>query len=162
MGIVEALETIRMAHPPHSAYMQSEVLNASPERLVQLLYDLAIRCLGDARQSHRTKDVAARVRHVNRAFAVLVELSDGLDLEAGGEIALTYARIYDYCQRCLIDANIQQSDSILAEVESLLRDLREAWDVVVTNVGRERTARLLAPETLPDEEALAGCLSCLG
>lgn len=151
-----------MAHPPHSAYMQNEVLNASPERLVQLLYDLAIRCLVDARQSNRTNDIAGRVRHLNRVFAVLVELSDGLDFDAGGEIALNYARIYDYCQRRLLEANTQQSDSMLAEVESLLRDLREAWDVVVTNVGRERTAKLLAPEILPDEEALAGCVSCLG
>jgi flagellar secretion chaperone FliS len=162
MGIVEAPETIRMAYPPHSAYMQNDVLNASPERLVQLLYDLAIRCLADARQANRTKDIAGRVRSVNRAFAVLVELSDGLDFDSGGEIALNYARIYDYCERRLIEANIQQSDALLAEVESLLRDLREAWDVVVTKVGRERTAKLLALEILPDEEALAGCLSCLG
>jgi flagellar secretion chaperone FliS len=162
MGIVEALEIIRMAHPPHSAYVQNEVLNASPERLVQMLYDLAIRCLADARQSNRTKDIAARGRYVNRAFAVLVELSDGLDFEAGGEIALNYARIYDYCQRRLLEANMQQSDAMFAEVESLLGDLREAWGIVVTNVGRERTATLLAPEILPDEEALAGCVSYLG
>lgn len=151
-----------MAHPPHSAYVQNEVLNASPERLVQLLYDLGIRCVAAARECNRTKDIAGRVRYINRVFAVLVELSDGLDFEAGGEIALNYARIYEYCQRRLIDANVQQSDVRLAEVESLLKDLREAWDVVVTNVANERTAKLLAPEILPSEEAAAGYVSCLG
>lgn len=162
MKVKEAPKNFRMAHPPHSAYVQNEVLNASPERLVQLLYDLGIRCLSAARDCNRAKDVAGRTRHVNRAFAVLVELSDGLDFEAGGEIALNYARIYDYCQRRLIEANVQQSDAMLAEVQSLLQDLREAWDVVVSNVGRERTAKLLAPEILPSEEAAAGLISCVG
>jgi flagellar secretion chaperone FliS len=162
MRIVEAPETICMAYPPQSAYVQNEVLNASPERLVQLLYDLAIRSLAAARECNRTKDIPGRVRHINRVFSVLVELSDGLDFEAGGDIALNYARIYDYCQRRLIEANVQQSDARLAEVESLFKDLREAWDVVVSNVGKERTAKLLAPEILPSEEAAAGCLSCLG
>lgn len=151
-----------MAFPPHSAYVQNEVLNASPERLVQLLYDQGIRCLSAARECNRAKDVPGRVRHVNRAFAVLVELSDGLDFEAGGEIAINYARIYDYCQRRLIEANVRQSDATLAEVESLLQELREAWDVVVTKVGAERTANLLAPDILPSEEAAAGLVSCLG
>ena len=151
-----------MPYPPQSAYVQNEVLNASSERLVQLLYDLAIRCLAAARECNRAKDIAGRVRQVNRAFAVLVELSDGLDFEAGGEIAVNYAGIYDYCQRRLIEGNAHQSDGMLAEVESLLKDLREAWDVVVTNVGRERSAKLLAAEILPSEQAAAGCVSCLG
>jgi flagellar secretion chaperone FliS len=151
-----------MAYPPQSAYVQNKVLNASSERLVQVLYDLAIRCLAAARECNRAKDITGRVRQVNRAFAVLVELSDGLDFEAGGEIAVNYARIYDYCQRRLIEGNAQQSDGMLAEVESLLKDLREAWDVVVTNVGRERSAKLLAAEILASEEAAAGCVSCLG
>ncbi|MBV9761198.1 MAG: flagellar export chaperone FliS [Acidobacteriaceae bacterium] len=151
-----------MAYPSHSAYAQNEVLCASPERLVQILYELGVQSIARARECHRQKDIAGRVRHINKAFAVVVELNDGLDFEAGGEIALNYARIYDYCQRRLIDANAQQSDSILEEVQSLFRDLQEAWQVVVTKVGAERTARLLSPDILPSEEALAGSLSCVG
>lgn len=151
-----------MAYPPHSAYVQNEVLTASPERLVQLLYDLGVRCLAAARECNRKKDISGRVRHINRAFAALVELTDGLDFEAGGDIALNYARIYEYCQRRLLEAHVKQSDALLAEVESLLRELREAWDIVVTKVETERTAKLLAPEILPSEEATAGCVSYVG
>src|SRR5579875_3690998 len=109
-----------MAYPPHSAYAQNEVLNASPERLVQLLYDLGIQSIIRARDCNGRKDIAGRVRHVNKAFAVLVELSDGLDFNAGGDIALNYARIYDYCRRKLTEANLKQSDAILSEVQALL------------------------------------------
>jgi flagellar protein FliS len=151
-----------MAYLPHSAYTQNEVLNASPERLVELLYELGIQSIARARELNSSKEIAGRTRHINKAFAVLVELSNGLDFEAGGEIATNYARIYDYCQRRLIEGNVRQSNAILAEVQSLLEDLREAWQVVVIKVGAEQTARLLSPEILPSEEALAGSVSCLG
>lgn len=160
--VVEEGPIVGMAYPPHSAYAQNEILSASPERLVQLLYELGIESIARARECNRRKDVAGRVRHINKAFAVLVELSDGLDFDAGGEIAVNYARIYDYCQRRLIEANVQQADAILAEVGSLLKDLQEAWQVVVTKVGTERTARLLSPDILPSEEALAGSISWVG
>jgi len=160
--VVEKGPKFGMAYPPHSAYAQNEVLNASPERLVKLLYEHGIQCLAKARECNRIKDVAGRVQHINKAFAVIVELSDGLDFDAGGEIAVNYARIYDYCQRKLIEANVKQADAILAEVQALLEDLQEAWEVVVTKVGAERTARLLSPEILPSEEALAGSISCMG
>lgn len=151
-----------MAYPPHSAYVQNEVLHASPERLVQLLYECAIQSIVRARECNGKKDIAGRVRHINKAFAVLVELSDGLDFDAGGEIALNYARIYEYCRRKLTEANIKQSDVVLSEVQALLEDLQEAWQVVVTKVGAERTARLLSPDILPSEQTLAGSLSCVG
>jgi flagellar protein FliS len=151
-----------MAYASHSAYAQNEVLNASPERLVQMLYDLGVQSIVRARECNRKKDIAGRVRHVNKAFAVVVELNDGLDFEAGGDIALNYARIYDYCQRRLIEANVRQADAILEEVQSLFEDLQEAWQVVVTKVGADRAARLLSPDILPSEEALAGSLSCVG
>jgi flagellar secretion chaperone FliS len=160
--LIEKGPNFGMGYPPHSAYAQNDTLNASPERLVQMLYELAIQSIVRAGDCNRRKDVAGRVRHINKAFAVIVELNDGLDFDAGGEIAVNYARIYDYCQRRLIEANVQQSDAILAEVQSLLEELNEAWQVVVSKVGTERTARLLSSEILPSEEALAGSLSCVG
>jgi flagellar protein FliS len=160
--VVEKGSIFRMAYPPHCAYAQNEVLNASPERLVQLLYDLGIRSVVQARECNRKRDISGRVRHINKAFAVLVELSDGLDFDSGGEIAINYARIYEYCQRKLTEANVRQSDELLAEVQTLLQDLQEAWQVVMTKVGAERTARLLSSEILASEEALAGSISCIG
>lgn len=151
-----------MAYSPHAAYVQNEILTASPERLVEILYDLAIRSIARARECNLGKEIPGRVSNINKAFAVMVELSNGLDFTAGGEIATNYARIYDYCQRRLLEANAKQSDDILAEVQSLLADLKEAWQVVIVKVGVERTAQLLSPEILPAEEALAGSVNWVG
>jgi flagellar protein FliS len=144
-----------MSYSLRSTYVENEVLNASPERLVQILYELAIKSLSAARDCLREKNIPERVRYVNKTFAVLAELQSGLDFEAGGEIAANYGRIYDYCQRRLIEANTMQSDEILAEIQSLFADLNEAWAVVVAKMSNERREILYSDET-------AGSLSCVG
>lgn len=151
-----------MSYASRNAYVDNEILNASSERLVQVLYGLAIQSLAAARKCIQAKDIPGRVQHINKAFAVLVELTNGLDFEAGGEIATNYAGLYDYCQRRVVEANTKQSEAILAEVQSLIEELNEAWQVVVKTVVAERTARLSSTEILPSEEALAGNLNCLG
>ncbi len=151
-----------MNYASRNVYVDHEIMNAGSERLVQILYGLAIQSIAAAKNCIKVKDIPGRVANINKAFAVLVELSSGLDYKAGGEIATNYAGIYDYCQRRLIEANTKQSEAILSEVQSLIEDLNEAWQVVVKTVSAERVARLASSDILPSEEALAGNLSCLG
>ena len=147
---------------PLSTYLQNEILTAPSERLVQILYEIAYQAVKSARECLSAKDVPGRVRHINRAFAAFVELNDGLDFEAGKDIAINYARIYDYCRRRLIGANVAQDDAILAEVEGLISELQESWQIVVCKLSAERTAKFASSEILPSEEALAGRLSLVG
>lgn len=146
----------------HSKYLENEVLNAPPERLVQILYQLGIKAIIAARECVRTKDVAGRVRQINKAFDVTTELLNGLDYEAGADIALNYGRLYDYCQRRLIEANASQRDEILAEVQSLFEDLSEAWQIVIAKMSAERKQILYSAETPEDAAELAGTISCVG
>ncbi|HEX4808502.1 MAG TPA: flagellar export chaperone FliS [Bryobacteraceae bacterium] len=146
----------------HTSYAENEVLNAPPERLVQILYQLGIKAIVAARECVRTKDIAGRTRHINKAFDVTTELLNGLDYEAGAEIALNYGRLYDYCQRRLIEANSSQSDEILAEVQSLFEDLSEAWQIVVAKTAAERRHILYSAEPPDNAAELAGTISCVG
>ena len=57
----------------------------------------------------------------------MIELATSLDHERGGEISQRLALLYDYIQRRLLEANLQQSDAPLAEVLGLLSTLSEAW-----------------------------------
>ena len=122
-----------MTWQPENPYLQAEVLTVDPVRLTKLVYDIGVMSLESARQCCREGDIAGRGRHVNKTLDVLVELSQSLDFERGGDIAKNYARLYDYCQRRLLQAHVEQSEKMLAEVQHLLEELREAWDVVVAN-----------------------------
>jgi flagellar protein FliS len=118
---------------PETAYLEAEVLTADSTKLVQILYDLGIDSIQNARECLRQHDILGRGRSVNKAFEVLVELMNSLNTEQGGEIAANYARLYDYCQRRLLEGHAQKSEPALAEVQSLLEDLREAWQAVVVS-----------------------------
>src|ERR1022692_4784418 len=114
----------------HDAYLESRVLTADPIELVNLLYQACAQAVREARRHLAEGRIAERSREINQACAILIELATALDHERGGEISQRLALLYDYMQRRLLEANMQQSDAPLADVLGLLSTLAEAWAVI--------------------------------
>ena len=117
-----------MLMPARQAYLETEVLQAEPLRLLQLLYRGALTAVGGARESLRAGNIAERSRRITRAEEIVFELSNSLDLERGGEVAFKLARLYEYVQLRLHEANCLQREEPLVEVENLLSTLLEGWE----------------------------------
>jgi flagellar protein FliS len=113
-----------------SAYRDSSVLTAPPERLVVMLYDGAHRFLFQAAHAMRSGDISLMNNRMQRAEAIINELRQTLDFEKGGEIAPRLEAIYTFCQRHLLDARLKRDPERIEQVMKLLADLREAWDQV--------------------------------
>jgi flagellar protein FliS len=111
----------------HDAYLESRVLTADPIELVNLLYQACTEAVRGARHHLAEGRILERSREINKAYEIVVELATSLDHERGGEISQRLALLYDYMQRRLLEANIQQNDAPLAEVLGLLSTLSEAW-----------------------------------
>lgn len=116
-----------MANTIYDTYLEAEVFGADPVKLIHMLYRGAIEAVGSARRHLAAKQIRERSRQVTKAWNILQELSRSLDFERGGEIARRLSDLYDYMQRRLMEANAQQADVPLAEVESLLNTLCDAW-----------------------------------
>src|SRR6478752_6840709 len=101
-------------------YLEAEVLTASPVRLIEILFELGISTIECARECCRNGDILGRGQRVTKGVEILAELTNSLDFEAGGDLAKNYARLYDYCQRRLLEAQTRQSEPMLKEVQSLL------------------------------------------
>jgi len=86
--------------------------------------------VADARRYLAEGNIAARGHSISRAIAAIDELDCSLDRNAGGSIARNLAALYQYMRSRLLTANIRQEDAPLAEVESLLRTLGEAWNAI--------------------------------
>ncbi len=119
-------------HPYAKAYQTQSILTASPGQLVLLMYDGALRFIGQARAAFALpEENLSRIQTINtallRAQAVISELRANLDFKAGGELATTLDRLYDYHLRRLQEANIRKDEAPLVEVEHLVRSLREGW-----------------------------------
>ena len=108
-------------------YLETEVQSASPLQLVRLLYQGALEAVVTARSALGAGDILTRSRKISKATLILNELALNLDHSKGGEISRSLAELYDYMARRLNEANFQQVDAPLAEVQDLLQTLSEAW-----------------------------------
>lgn len=112
------------------AYQQSSVLTASPEQLVVMLYDGALRFLRQAEASLAEGAWQHANERLTRAEAIVDELLATLNMDAG-ELSTRLQAIYVFCKRCLIEARVERAPGKVTHVIRLLADLREAWAQIV-------------------------------
>ena len=127
-----------------TAHLEARILAADSLELISLLYQRAIDEVRDARRHLASGEIAKRGRAICKAVAILGELGGSLDHKAGGAISANLDRLYRYIMVRLTEANMQKQDAPLAEVESLLVTLAQAWK----QIERERAGHA-AVETLP-------------
>ncbi len=115
----------------YSTYAQvdlsSKVATATPENLVRMLYDGALKAIWAAQEHTRMQNIAEKGQSISKALAILGELSGSLNHEVGGEISRNLEALYDYMTRSLLQANVENSQEGLEEIENLLTGLRDAW-----------------------------------
>jgi flagellar protein FliS len=82
----------------------------------------------------------ARSRSVCRAVGAISELEGSLNHADGGAISRNLGELYQYIRQRLTEANMRQMDAPLAEVESLLTTLSEAWKAASVQPDRASSA----------------------
>lgn len=112
--------------------VETQVLSASPERLVSLLYMGARAAIGQARIHLQEGRLMERGTAITKAIKIVDEgLKMGLNMEAGGDIAANLSRLYDYIVRTLLMANLKADVEQLDIADRLLADLAEAWQTSI-------------------------------
>jgi flagellar protein FliS len=119
------------------AYAESSVLTASPERLVVMLYDGAIRYLRQSSAAMREGQRDRARERMHRAEAIVDELNISLDM-SHGEIPRNLRQLYMFCKRSLHTANVQGEPARVEAVTGLLSELRESWDEIAARAELER------------------------
>jgi flagellar protein FliS len=112
--------------------VETEVLSASPQRLITLLFDASRAAIAQARMHLDEGRDAERMAALSKAIRIVSEgLQQGLNMEAGGEIASNLNRLYDYIVRSLLAANRNKDVAALDIADRLLADLQGAWKTSV-------------------------------
>lgn len=108
--------------------LETQVMSATPERLITLLFSGARAAIAQARIHMEAGRIAERGAAISKATRIVDEgLKMGLNHEAGGEIAANLANLYDYITRALLTANLKSDPSQLDIADRILADLEEAW-----------------------------------
>ncbi|MCL6471329.1 MAG: flagellar export chaperone FliS [Firmicutes bacterium] len=114
-------------------YLETKIQTATPEALVGMLYEGAVRFLKVAVSGLDEKDWRKAHTNIVRAQNIVSELNVALDKARGGDIAKNLSQIYDYLNSRLIEANIKKDSKLVNECIGLLSDLSSAWAEVMKN-----------------------------
>jgi flagellar protein FliS len=108
-------------------YRELEVLSASPEQLVVMMFDHLVLQMNTARIAMEQGDVAKRVAATGKARAILGELNDTLNFEAGGHIAEQLSSLYVFLLAELTDAGLKRDAGYMGRLTQICVTLRDGF-----------------------------------
>lgn len=117
-----------------ATYQRNAVMTASPEKLVTMLYDGALKYLEQARvgladeQTARSPEVG---KALSKAMGIIGELRASLDHAAGGDIAQNLDSLYDFTLDQLSKSNLERTVAGVDATLEVMRTLKEGWDGIV-------------------------------
>lgn len=114
-----------MTKNPYAKIKQNSILTASPQELTLMLYNGAIKFGNQAIIAIENKDYEKAHNSIIRVEDIIQEFQATLDMEY--DVANSFAIMYDYIYRRLLEANINKDIEILEEVLGYLRELRDTW-----------------------------------
>lgn len=114
--------------------LETGIDNASPHKLVSMLYDGTLEALAHVKGAIERKDFEVKADKLNRAILLVGALRSGLDLENGGEVAANYSDLYFYINQQLLQVSLKNDLTLLEEVTSLIRELRDSWNLMPDNM----------------------------
>jgi len=118
-------------------YQQNLINTATPEQILLMLYDGAIRFTRQALMASENGNQVQKLERISKTLAIIVEFSNTLNHEVGGQIAADLDGLYQFMIRELNAARKDDSGEKLKTVEGLLVDLRETWGQAVA-INREQ------------------------
>lgn len=107
---------------------ETGVVDASPHKLVAMLFDGFMDAIAQARGALRAGNVEVKGRAIGHAVRIVEEgLRASLDLRGGGALARDLNDLYGYLAMRLTLANVRNDEAGLAEAAALMQPLRDAW-----------------------------------
>ena len=116
--------------------VETGVQDASPHKLVAMLFDGYFESIARAGAALAAGDIEHKGREIGRAVRIVEEgLKASLDLHAGGALAGDLAALYAYVTQRLTQANLKNDAAALDECRALMKPLHEAWQSIAPQVG---------------------------
>jgi len=110
-----------------NSYTQNHINVESPEKLIEMLYEGALKFTAFAKKSIEKGDIEKKVYWINRTINIFTELLISLDVEKGGDVALYLTGLYEQQIKFLTEANVENDTKKLDIVINVLKGLLEAW-----------------------------------
>lgn len=112
-------------------YLSSQILGASPERLVIFLYEGAIKSLKRAEFALDNADNNSAHHELVKAQDIINELKQSVNPDVAGEIPADLVKLYDFMTGELVKANLTKKKEPIRPIIDMLSELLESWQQVL-------------------------------
>ena len=110
-----------------NSYNQNNINIETPEKLIEMLYEGALKFTSFAKKAIEKDDVEKKVYWLNRSSEIFIELATSLDYKKGGDVALYLNGLYSQQLKFLTDANFENDTEKIDIVLNVTKELLEAW-----------------------------------
>ena len=123
----------------YGAYKKTAVSTASKEQILLMLYQAAIKNTKKAIEAIEQKNLAKKGEYIGKMQDIIVELSNSLDFEVGGDVAKELASLYDYILYSSTQANIKIDKTHLEGCLKVLNTLYDGWTEAIKQIKSQTT-----------------------
>jgi len=109
---------------------ESGIDHASPHRLIQMLMSGALDRLVQAKSAMERGEIDTKGALLGKATGIIAGLQGSLEREQSPELVDNLERLYDYMQRRLFEANVNNDPALVQEVMGLMRTVKTGWDEI--------------------------------
>ena len=126
-----------MVSNQHKQYIRDEIKSATPQKLILLLYDGAIKNLEDSKLYIEKEDQFDFTQSIAKAEQIIAELIGALKSNTAPELVANLSRLYEFMYQNLVNAHLERSVEKIDQVISLMRGLRESWAEAVEKMEQD-------------------------
>jgi flagellar protein FliS len=109
---------------------ETEVLDANPHRLIQLMLDRCLQQMQLAKHFMGRKEINKKCEAIAKAHDIIIHLRAALnhnDKEVK-QLSEKLNIVYEYIEKCLFKSNLKNDASLLDDAISKLMPIKTSWD----------------------------------
>lgn len=110
---------------PYQTYQNNSILTASPEELILMLYNGAIKFCNQAVEAIEQNNIPKSNEYILKAQKIISELRVTLDKKYA--VAEDMDRMYEFIYHLLVQANISKDVEKLNTAAQFIREFRDTW-----------------------------------
>lgn len=118
------------ANKGNSAYLNNQILTASPKKLIELLYEAGIKHCKIAHYHIEQGNLQEVNEQLIKVQNIVLELKFSVQPIAESDIPDQLVSLYDFMYSQLLQANADKDKERVALVQKMLAELLETWNAL--------------------------------
>ncbi|WP_163935849.1 flagellar export chaperone FliS [Paraferrimonas sp. SM1919] len=110
--------------------VEAQVQDASPHRVIQLLFASCLERLAKAKYGIENNDLALKSDNLTKAVQIIQSLNQSLVMDEDNDVAENLQNLYDYILTNLSSAILENNTDAIEVASDLVRTLKEGWDAI--------------------------------